>query len=350
MEEQTVDSLSEQLTKIKINMERDFVSFGLKEQQAFLYDLAVFLGCTEEDFKDVTFRSGCVIFEGKLPKALAAKLIEIFETKDQSDITAEEINDLKELLAKHGITRITDDLEIRVNIAKNRHLGGQSIILIHGWNGRDDSFGKMPELLKNKFDCEVGIYHYPTGLLKDSPSIVYISRNLENWLRNYYPNKELAIIAHSMGGIVTRKFIVNQIWKKDIQLDQNIRLITFIASPHHGSVISQFPAALPLTKSAQLTELSPNSPFLVDLDEQWLAWSKDRRSMNCLIRTIYGPNDQVVSTNNALGDDPNAVPILGVDHINIIKPNNANDEVIVTLSRFLQEAHFKQLDGTTLTA
>ena len=53
-----------------------------------------------------------------------------------------------------------------------------------------------------------------------------------------------------------------------------------------------------------------------------------------------GENDKVVPLNSAIGLDPNPVPILGAGHIDIVKPKDANDEIVETAVQFLRHAGF----------
>ena len=50
----------------------------------------------------------------------------------------------------------------------------------------------------------------------------------------------------------------------------------------------QLARKVPLLENVQLTELSPDSPFLVDLNEQWVYWAHNHVSASCQIRCIYG--------------------------------------------------------------
>ncbi len=150
---------------------------------------------------------------------------------------------------------------------------------------------------------------------------------------------ELAIICHSMGGIVTRKLVVSQAWRNR-PLDTRIKQITFVASPHSGVPLAKLAKYVPSIKKAQLSELNTKSPFLVDLNGQWSAWSKSNIPSNCITSSIYGTDDDVVDETLAIGDDPEAIPILGAGHINIVKPESEESEIILTIKRLLSESEF----------
>jgi hypothetical protein len=58
----------------------------------------------------------------------------------------------------------------------------------------------------------------------------------------------------------------------------------------------------------------------------------------CHLGTIYGLDDKVVDYASAIGLDPEAVPIFGAGHIDIVKPDSINHEVVQTISRFTRDA------------
>jgi hypothetical protein len=323
--------------RVKIMMNRSFSQFDLREQEKFLNDLSIITGSLQSDFKGVSFRRGCVIFEGMLPKEAWERLFELYQNRSSRD-NQQDLADLRKFLSEHSVSRITNDFEIRFQILPKQPRHQRAIIFIHGWQGNSDSFGLMPKLLSEKFDCASEIYPYPTGILSESPSLTFVARNLDNWFRNKVDYNKVAIVAHSMGGLLTRKFLVSQSLRKH-RLDEFVKQITFIASPHNGAVLASIAKYVSLHKE-QLNELSPNSSFLFELTEQWMHWASQFVPAKCQVRSIFGTKDTVVSANNARGLDVEAVPLLGAGHIDIVKPINADSEVVLTVARFLREASF----------
>lgn len=79
---------------------------------------------------------------------------------------------------------------------------------------------------------------------------------LDDWLD---PHRPLAIIAHSRGGLVARKYLQDR---------KNLKgLLVTIATPHHGSSMARFGAALsPFASALSLLiggrgEIAPSTPF-----------------------------------------------------------------------------------------
>ncbi len=327
--------------RLRIRMQQKFEDFDVASQESFIKDLCLLTGVVNEEIKNIVFRPGCVIFEGDLNESAVEKLLEMYEVFNKIKKN-EDVIGLREFLEKHSIVSVTDELVKTFAIIKNirsKKEANNQVVFIHGWNGDRDSFGAFPEYIESTIDCRCLIYDYPTGILEKSPSIMYLSSNLENWLNNYVKASNVAIIAHSMGGIVTRKFIVREHWRKQ-PFNRRIKHISFIASPHNGATFASLGKKIPFISKKQLEEISPNSPFIFELNDQWTSWCNDNVPNGCSVRSLFGTNDNIVSTNNAKGLDINAIPILNADHTGIVKPISANDEVVVTISRLLKEAGF----------
>jgi hypothetical protein len=255
----------------------------------------------------------------------------------------EDIGNLKEFIFKHTVVEITDDFTIRVAVHTKKK-SKRKLLFVHGWRGDKDSFGDMPSMLSDLVGCNSLVYEYPTGIWEQSPSIQYVARNLDNWIRNHFEDSRLAIICHSMGGIVVRKLIVSQLWRSS-PIDTYVKQITFVASPHSGVPLAKLGKYVPSIQKAQIHDLSTKSSFLVDLNGQWSSWSRTNVPNNCVTRSIYGTDDDVVDPTLALGDDPDAIPILNAGHINIVKPESADSEIVVTINRLLSESTFAGQDS-----
>jgi hypothetical protein len=98
---------------------------------------------------------------------------------------------------------------------------------------------------------------------------------------------------------------------------------------------------VPTFRKVQLDDLGTDSSFLFSLNADWNKWASSEYSKESAIRCIVGGNDKVVSINSAIGLDPNPIPILEAGHIDIVKPADENDEVVVTTSRLLRDSGFE---------
>lgn len=321
-------------------MDLSFNSFDSIKRSEFLDDLSHLSGCPVEEIVSVKFSSGCVNFDGDLDKEAVERIIEYFNKKEMEDAPSE-IKELVEFCEKWSVATIHSHMRVKIGdeVETKKSSSTDAVLFIHGWRGDKDSFGKMPEYVENQISCNTEIYEYPTGIWKKSPSLEFIARHLDNWVRRKITSNNIAIISHSMGGLIARRLVALQFERED-RIDTKFRQMTFIASPHNGAALASIGEYVPTLKKTQIKDLSPNSTFLFSLNSDWLKWVNSEKSNNCFTRCIIGEDDKVVPLNSAIGLDPNPVPILGAGHIDIVKPKDANDEIVEISSQFLLDAGF----------
>lgn len=327
---------------LRVRMELPFDTFVDDRRSEFLQDLSTLTGCPTDQITDIDFRKGCVLFDGKLDAAALERLLKLYDNRNAAE-PAPELAVLLAFMAKYAVAEMGEvELHIRLVKREQERPQGRATILVHGWNGGVDSFGRMPEFLRARIDCEVKVYPFPTSLWQHSPSTQFIARNLDNWIRNNIEADQLAFVVHSMGGLIVRRLML---LRSDLP-DGNpgrVSSIVFVASPHTGAELAKIANSIDLLRSAQLSEMSPNSPDLYDLNSRWDRWVL--RNEDCKIRAIVGTDDRVVPTVTARGNDPEAVPILGAGHIDIVKPKQPDAEIVLTIARFLREAGFPIRDS-----
>lgn len=326
--------------RLNIRMKRNFDSFTDADKEEFLKDLSIIAGCLPSDFNEISFNPGCVSFWGKNRFEIVRRLTEMYEEFRKTSKDPDSI-EFREFLARWNIEALKGEfptlLEIHVPDKKK-----QGIVFVHGWSGDKTSFGDFPKFLEETFDCKTNVYEYPSNWIKECPSIVVISRNLNSWVHeNFSEYGSLAFIAHSMGGLVVRKLLVSQLWQtnKNRRLDQLVRQVTFIASPHNGSVLASLAKIIPGLGTAQIRDLDPNSSFLLELNSQWQKWAFDN-SDTCGIRSLFGTEDKVVNMADAQGLDPEAVSIFNTDHTSIVKPDSKESPIVKTVQSFLIDEGF----------
>ena len=134
----------------------------------------------------------------------------------------------------------------------------------------------------------------------------------------------IILIAHSMGGLISKSAILKLIAKNDNSIIPSLYIS--LAVPHDGSNIAVFAKAI--INNPQIRDLAPLSPIIHKLNQEWLD-TKDR-----LPRTVYfsGYSDDVVliegsqayeARNNNFerwySDD---------DHFTIITPENSSTMIL----------------------
>lgn len=314
-----------------VRMERSLSDLDDERQQAFVAELALLAGVLVHDIKEITFRRGCVIFMAKVDPATAAFFVEAYNSGNMPEF-------MKQFIASNNITFITAHTAATTKPAA-RPDGKWKIVFVHGWNGGPDSFGDLPSFVERRMHVECMVYEYPTRCWSSSPSLSFISRSLDNWVRNRLTDETdtVAFVAHSMGGVIVRDLLISQYWRR-APLDKQVKIVVFMASPHNGAILASIASQIPGFSKHQLAEIGPSSSFLVDLNERWGAWVRKHVPSSCAVRCLYGTSDDVVSVVNALGSDHEAVPVLNAGHRDICKPKRQDDTVPVTIARFLREA------------
>ena len=282
-----------------------------------------------------------MIFDGELDREAVERLIEYFEKKNSLvEAIPSQIQDFVDFCEKWSVDSLHSYLRVKIEGEKKAsEKQKDSVVFIHGWRGDEESFGKMPTYISESTDCQSNLYSYPTGIWEKSPSIDMIERN-------FVGSQRMAIVAHSMDGLVARRFISLQFERND-RIDNLVRLFVFIASPHNGAVLANIGRHVPTFRKAQLKDLATDSSFLFALNADWNKWVSSDYSKESTIRCIVGANDKVVSINSAIGLDPNPIPILEAGHIDIVKPEDENDEVVITTSRLLQESGFEAKNASS---
>jgi pimeloyl-ACP methyl ester carboxylesterase len=106
------------------------------------------------------------------------------------------------------------------------------VVLVHGFNsGSEQNAAMMKPIHEQRFAC--GAFVYP-----NDHTIAESARLLSAELKafaNRYPERRIALVCHSMGGIVARACIENR------ALDPgNVERLIMIAPPTHGTLVAHF--------------------------------------------------------------------------------------------------------------
>ena len=155
------------------------------------------------------------------------------------------------------------------------------VIVLHGFNSSPQRFEPLATALRSKIGFESGTYSYPD----DQPiqdSAVQLSSDLKE-IATSQPKRRIALVAHSMGGLVARAMLENP------ELDSgNVVRLIMVAPPNQGSLfarvgygldlldhaaaeaereeVSRFYAAIEDGMSEATEDLKPDSVFLRELN------------------------------------------------------------------------------------
>lgn len=321
------------LVRFKIKMQRSFAEFDDAQKDRYLDGLARIAGCTRAQIEaHQVFIRGCVIHEFEIPAVMAERLMELFGKAQRGELDDSALDDIRAFLAQEKVVEYKDYKVVTIQVHDERPK--QAAIFVHGWRGDEVSFGRLPEWVEAQTGWKSAVYAYPTGIWSHSPSIALVSAAFDNWVRDHFPEAALAIIAHSMGGVVVRHALIEQPLR-DTPLDT--RLLVLCASPETGAAIASLAAKVPTIRNQQLRELEPDSPFLFSLNKWWDKWVKTNVPDVCRVRSLVGTSDDVVSLNSARGTDTDPIPVLGAGHSDIVKPKSETGEVVTTIARLIRE-------------
>jgi triacylglycerol esterase/lipase EstA (alpha/beta hydrolase family) len=118
--------------------------------------------------------------------------------------------------------------------------------------------------LKAKY--EVGLFEYTTGVFGSGPAFAVVAESVKTEIESRYAAfGDIAIIAHSQGGLIARQYIADRINAGE-RLPVR-RLLTF-ATPHLGSLLATLGKWLPGT-SKQTKAVAQDSDFIIGLAKAW---------------------------------------------------------------------------------
>lgn len=243
------------------------------------------------------------------------------------------------------------------------------IIFIHGfigseetWKKNDGSMSLIDYLIKdteifNNFN--IALFEYHTELLNIFPKskalfnflsknknpinlpINELSKLLESRIQYTCADyKNIILIGHSMGGLVAKRFILDNLRKNT---DSKVKLYVSLATPHSGSIIANFGKFL--INNVQANDLAALSESITAMNNEWV------QNKN-LPKRIYGQGsyDKIVSKESsiALDADSQSVIYSNDDHFSIIVPKEKNvivDALIFELNEFLKNQKIQSIEN-----
>lgn len=235
------------------------------------------------------------------------------------------------------------------------------ILFVHGFTGGEDTwenpdFGSFPTLLlsdqkiakqydvahflyftkllnsfakiRNVSSIIKNLFKMSHGKLQSNTSIEEIANLLRTEIRFKLQNYEnIVVIAHSMGGLVTKSCII-----KDIQenIPSKIRLFISLAVPHLGSDLATYGDLI--SNNLQIGDLKPLNDFIHEINDAWL-----KTSIRPSTKYFYGIHDGIVSKTSAVPMDKEKSDIIPVDenHTSISKPEGKNSTTLVAVKEII---------------
>lgn len=209
-----------------------------------------------------------------------------------------------------------------------------AIVFIHGFTGAGVStWDAMIGFIREENSIaswDILTIEYPTALRIDIPNVWSSDPNLDILaltlrttltLRPFAQYKQLALVAHSMGGLVAQKAIVD-----DDKLSRRVSQVVLYATPSNG--VEKARPFLRLKK--QIRDMVPDSRFIVTLRESWSQKFGDRPPFQ--LRVVAGNKDEFVPASSSISPFlEEFVDVVSGDHLGIIRPQRADDPNVQVL-------------------
>lgn len=199
------------------------------------------------------------------------------------------------------------------------------VVFLHGYSGsRDDTWDRFPGLLGSATpDWDIFTVGYATTLLPDvvgiwsaDPDLPILAGLLRTQLvmRPLERYQSIALIAHSMGGLVVQKALVD-----DETLGNRVRHVILFGTPSGGLRKAGW---VPFWKR-QLQNMAEGSPFIDELRQAWKQRYGASSPFDFLV--VAGASDQFVPPVSSLRPfDTRFQRVVPGDHVSIVKPANAD--------------------------
>lgn len=185
---------------------------------------------------------------------------------------------------------------------------------------------------RNAFKTIASLFRRKTQKKEKNIDISELSNNLKTQIRfelAQYDN--IFIVAHSMGGLITKDLIVKDI----VETGQtNIRLFISLAVPHLGSEKAVLGSLI--SSNLQVDNLRPLSDFIGNLNQQWI-----KLPNKPIVKYIYGTHDDYVPKVSAesIEIEDKDVCSFPEDHESISKPKDESNTLVKAVCIFLEDAN-----------
>ena len=201
----------------------------------------------------------------------------------------------------------------------------RAVVFVHGFTGsRDDTWDRFPALLgTSTTEWDIFTVGYATTLLPDvvgvwsaDPDLPILSTMLSTQLdiTPFSRYRALALIAHSMGGLVVQKALVD-----NPQIAARVRHLILFGTPSGGLRKTKW---LSFWKR-QLKNMARGSSFINTLRADWERLYGAKPPFEVLV--VAGASDQFVPPGSSLDPfDRRVQRVVVGDHLSIVKPADTN--------------------------
>ena len=205
-----------------------------------------------------------------------------------------------------------------------------AIVFLHGFSGEvRKTWGDFPLFLlgeESLSSWDIFAIGYPTGLIINiswgwaaNPDLHKLSVGLAATLNlsPFYRYKALAIVAHSMGGLIVQRTLLD-----NPGLVERIRHVLLFGTPSNGLEKAWF--ARPF--NCQVADMAEKGKFIVKLRRDW----NNTFSLKCpfSFAAITGDRDEFVPALPSLNLFPGFHDVVPGNHLEIVKPETRNEKSV----------------------
>jgi len=222
----------------------------------------------------------------------------------------------------------------------------QLLLFVHGLGGAgratwsSGGLPGFPELISAdgalRDLADTAFFEYPTSLLRlpftrMAPRIRDLAEGLRSQIEVRYPDyKSITLVCHSLGGLVARKYLVEEVKRgKELRID---KLLLF-AVPNNGAGLASVAKYISWQHN-QLAQLCRDSELIEELNTDW---ARLKISDRVKVRYVVAGQDRVVDKQSAIGQwgNENIDSVLDADHVSIVKPRRPSDLNYLLFRRFV---------------
>jgi len=234
----------------------------------------------------------------------------------------------------------------RIILRRRLAVKDRLILFVHGLGGTGEATWRrrgcpgFPELVKLdkplQNEADVAFFQYPTSLYRLPLTRKALRiRDLAEGLRSeielrYSEYKSIALVCHSLGGLVARKYLIEEAMREsELRVD---KLLLF-AVPNHGAGLASI-AKYVSWRNNQLVQLCRNSELIEELHSDWTNLNLDTQVQ---VRYVIAGQDRVVDKQSAINQwgNSNVDSILDAGHTSVVKPQVTTDLAYLIFRRFV---------------
>jgi hypothetical protein len=215
--------------------------------------------------------------------------------------------------------------------------------LVNQWTS-PDSFGLEYDI--HTIESTLPILGFAKRFLFGGPGIEILANSFNTTINEVCKEyKNVIIVAHSMGGLIARQYLVDVV-KKTKEVGKIRALITY-ATPHKGSKIASLTKSLGLIyynfpfyfiREQVVQMCRTDSEFIIKLNKDWDSLLIEKKID---FKRVIGERDFVVDRESAALNFSLYDSIANKGHLNIIKPTRPKDPAFLVTFNYLKDFRSK---------